>query len=151
MEKCIIYPVESEKVNFLLLTSNKILNLHIIKSGVFKLFLCSFKEFRVEILTVFQGYISCGRINRSIWFSFDTLFVHGCVILCNGIVKQGCGRNPWSAAQSLHCAFIGLLRTLSSCGSEDSDQIEWMPRLICVFAGRTIILLVLSWGGSFVS
>ena len=32
--------------------------------------------------------------------------------------------------------------------SEDSDQTERMPRLIWVFAGRTIILLVLSWGGS---
>ena len=28
--------------------------------------------------------------------------------------------------------------------SEDSDQIGWMPRLIWVFAGRTLILLVLS-------
>ena len=34
--------------------------------------------------------------------------------------------------------------------SEDSDQTGWMPRLIWVFAGRTVILLVLSWGGSYV-
>ena len=33
--------------------------------------------------------------------------------------------------------------------SEDSDQTGRMPRLIWVFAGRTAILLVLSWGGSF--
>ena len=32
--------------------------------------------------------------------------------------------------------------------SEDSDQTGQMPRLIWVFAGRTVILLVLSWGGS---
>ena len=32
--------------------------------------------------------------------------------------------------------------------SEDSDQTGRMPRLIWVFAGRTVILLVLSWGGS---
>ena len=31
---------------------------------------------------------------------------------------------------------------------EDSDQTGWMPRLICVFAGRTLILLVLSCRGS---
>ena len=31
--------------------------------------------------------------------------------------------------------------------SEDSDQTGRMPRLIWVFAGRTVILLVLSWGG----
>ena len=33
--------------------------------------------------------------------------------------------------------------------SEGSDQTERMPRLIWVFAGRTVILLVLSWDGSF--
>ena len=33
--------------------------------------------------------------------------------------------------------------------SEDSDQTGQMPRLIWVFAERTVILLVLSWGGSF--
>ena len=33
--------------------------------------------------------------------------------------------------------------------SEDSDQTEWMPRLIGVFAGRTVTLLVLSWGCSW--
>ena len=32
--------------------------------------------------------------------------------------------------------------------SKDSDQTGQMPRLIWVFAGRTVILLVLSWGGS---
>ena len=34
--------------------------------------------------------------------------------------------------------------------SEDSDQSRWMPRLIRVFAGRTVTLLVLSWGGSYI-
>ena len=33
--------------------------------------------------------------------------------------------------------------------SKDSDQTGRMPRLIWVFAGRTLILLVLSWGGSY--
>ena len=33
--------------------------------------------------------------------------------------------------------------------SEDSDQTGRMPRLIWVFAGRTLILLVLSCRGSF--
>ena len=33
--------------------------------------------------------------------------------------------------------------------SEDTDKTWQMPRLIWVFAGRTVILLVLSWGGSF--
>ena len=34
--------------------------------------------------------------------------------------------------------------------SEDSDQTGWMPRLIWVFIGRTLILLVLSCRGSFI-
>ena len=33
--------------------------------------------------------------------------------------------------------------------SEDTDQTGRMPRLIRVFAGRTVSLLVLSWGGSY--
>ena len=33
--------------------------------------------------------------------------------------------------------------------SEDFDQTGRMPRLIWAFAGATLILLVLSWGGSF--
>ena len=32
--------------------------------------------------------------------------------------------------------------------SKDSDQTGRMPKLIWVFAGRAVILLVLSWGGS---
>ena len=34
--------------------------------------------------------------------------------------------------------------------SEDSDQTGRMPRLIWVFAGRTVLLFVLSWGCSFI-
>ena len=43
------------------------------------------------------------------------------------------------------------LRSLAThwAHSEDSDQAGWMPRLIWVFAGRTLILLVLSCGGCF--
>ena len=45
---------------------------------------------------------------------------------------------PWVVKDS------GFLRA----DSEDSDRTGWMPRLIWVFAGRTVILLVLSWRGS---
>ena len=42
------------------------------------------------------------------------------------------------------------LRSLAThwAHSEDSDQTGRMPRLIWVFAGCKVILLVLSWGGS---
>ena len=43
------------------------------------------------------------------------------------------------------------LRSLAThwAHSEDSDQTGRMPRLIWVFAGRTVILLVLYWDGSY--
>ena len=43
------------------------------------------------------------------------------------------------------------LRSLAThwAHSEDSGQTGQMPRLIWVFAGRTVSLLVLSWGGSY--
>ena len=58
-------------------------------------------------------------------------------------------RPVWS--ESSLCAWRKL-RSLATqwAHSEDSDQTGWMPRLIWVFTGRTVILLVLSRGGSFV-
>ena len=60
-------------------------------------------------------------------------------------------RPVWS--ESLLCAqWVAKNASFLHADSEDSDQTGWMPRLIWVFAGRTVILLVLSWGGSnFVS
>ena len=49
--------------------------------------------------------------------------------------------------QSLRCPSLAT----HWAHSEDSDQTGQMPRLIWVFAGRTVILLVLSWGGSNVN
>ena len=40
-------------------------------------------------------------------------------------------------------------RLWSDCTATNFDQTWQMPRLIWVFAGCTVILLVLSWGGSF--
>ena len=56
-------------------------------------------------------------------------------------------RPVWS--ESSLCAWrnLGSLATHWAHG-EDSDQTGRMPRLIWVFAGRTLISLVLSWGGS---
>ena len=45
---------------------------------------------------------------------------------------------------------IGSLAT-NWAHSKDSGQTGRMPRLIWVFAGRTVILLVLPWGGSYLS
>ena len=63
-------------------------------------------------------------------------------------------RPAWASAQSdqssLYAQWVAKDPSFLHADSEDSDQTGWMPRLIWVFAGRTLTLLVLSWGGSFV-
>ena len=52
--------------------------------------------------------------------------------------------------QSSQCAqWVAKNPSFLHADSEDSHQTGRMPRLIWVFAGRTVILLVLSWGGLF--
>ena len=65
--------------------------------------------------------------------------------------------SDWADAQASAQSDQSSLSTWRQLGSltthwahsEDSDQTGQMTRLIWVFAGRTVILLVLSWGGSF--
>ena len=57
-------------------------------------------------------------------------------------------RQVWSESSLSAWTKLGSLAT-HWAHSEDSNQTGWMPRLIWVFAGCTVILLVLSWGGSF--
>ena len=55
----------------------------------------------------------------------------------------------WSESSS--CAeWIAKDPSFLYADSEDSDQTGWMPRLIWVLAGCTVILLVLSWDGSVI-
>ena len=54
----------------------------------------------------------------------------------------------WSESLLSAWSKLGSLTT-HWAHSEDSDQTWWMPRMIWVFTGRTLILLVLSWGGSY--
>ena len=56
-------------------------------------------------------------------------------------------RPVWSESSLSAWRNLGSLAT-HWAHSEDSDQTGQMPRLIWVFAGCTVILLVLSWGGS---
>ena len=56
-------------------------------------------------------------------------------------------RPVWS--ESLLCTrWVAKDPSFLHADNKDSDQTGWMPRLIWVFAGHTVILLVLSWGGS---
>ena len=61
-------------------------------------------------------------------------------------------RSAWASAlsdQSSHCAqWVAKDPRFLHADSEDSDQTGRMPRLIWVFAGRTLILLVLTCRGS---
>ena len=56
----------------------------------------------------------------------------------------------WSDWASSLCAqWVAKDASFLHADSEDSDQTGQMPRLIWVFAGRTLILLVLSCRGSY--
>ena len=59
-------------------------------------------------------------------------------------------RSVWSES-SLCIQWVAKDPGFLQADSEDSDQTGRMPRLIWVFAGRTLTLLVLSCRGSFVS
>ena len=58
-------------------------------------------------------------------------------------------RPVWSESSLSAWRKLGSLAT-HWAHSKDSDQTGRLPRLIWVFAGRTVILLVLSWGGSII-
>ena len=57
-------------------------------------------------------------------------------------------RSIWSES-SLCAQWVAKGPSFLHADSEDSDQTGRMPRLIWVFAGRALTLLVLSRGGSF--
>ena len=66
----------------------------------------------------------------------------------NGMCAQRRLRSAWASAQSDQSSLsagrkLGSLSTYWA-HNEDSDQTGWMPRLIWVFAGCTVISLVLS-------
>ena len=64
-------------------------------------------------------------------------------------------RSAWASSQSdqsLRCCALWVAKDprFLHADSEDSDQTGRMPRLIWVFAGRTVTLLVLSCRGSYI-
>ena len=62
-------------------------------------------------------------------------------------------RSAWTSTQSdqssLCTQWVAKDQSFLHADSKDSDQTGRMPRLIWVFTGRTVILLVFSWGSSF--
>ena len=63
-------------------------------------------------------------------------------------VRLAAWTSVWSESSLSAWRYLGSLATHST-HSEDSDQTGWRPRLIWVFAQRTLISLVLSCRGSF--
>ena len=59
------------------------------------------------------------------------------------------GIRPVCSASSLCAQWVAKDPRILHADSEDPDQTGRMPGLIWVFAGRTLTLLVLSWGGSY--
>ena len=69
--------------------------------------------------------------------------------VCPAKAQISLGVRPvWSESLLSAWSDLGSLAT-HWAHSEDSDQTGRMPRLIWVFAGRTVILLVFSWRGSY--
>ena len=58
------------------------------------------------------------------------------------------GIRPIWSESSLGAHWVAKDQSFLHADSEDSDQAGRMPRLIWVFAGRTVILLLFPWGGS---
>ena len=71
------------------------------------------------------------------------------VTVCSAMTQISLGIRPvWSESSLSAWRKLGSLAT-HRAHSEETDQTGRMSRLIWVFAGRTLTLLVLSWGGSF--
>ena len=91
-------------------------------------------------------------------FLYLSIYMH-CLITkpAKWLCTQWRLRSAWASTQSdlsLCCALIGLLRTQAFfMRKEKTDQTGKMTRLIWVFwvfARCTVILLVLTWGGSYI-
>ena len=70
------------------------------------------------------------------------------VSVCPAKPKISLGIRPVWSESSLCTQWVAKDPSFLHTDSEDSDQTGRMPRLIWVFAGCTLTLLVLSWDGS---
>ena len=70
------------------------------------------------------------------------------VSVCPAKTQVSLGIRPVWSESSLCAQWVAKDSSFLHADSEDSDQTGRIPRLIWVFVGRTLILLVLSWCGS---
>ena len=115
------------------------------------------KQFKNQKYKVFISYLTffintkpmMGKHNESQNVHLSRLVTKPPMWLC----AQRRLRSAWASTQSdqslLSAQWLAKGPSFLHADSENSDQTGRMPRLIWVFAGRTLSLLVLSWGGSF--
>ena len=72
------------------------------------------------------------------------------VAVCLAKTQISLGIHPVWSESSLCAQWVAEDPSFLHADSKDFDQNGRMPRLIWVFTGRTVCLLVLSWGGSLV-
>ena len=99
---------------------------------------------------IFSG--SLGSMS-SLWVVLNICMSHDMTKPTKWVCTQRWLRSAWVSNQSDQSS-LSVWRNLGSIAahwaqSEDSDQTGRMPRLIRVFAGRTLVLLVLSCRGSY--
>ena len=70
------------------------------------------------------------------------------VAVRSGKTQISLGIRPVWSESSLCAQWLAKAPSFLHADSEDFEQTGRMPRLIWVFAGRTVILLFFSWGGS---
>ena len=74
-----------------------------------------------------------------------------CVAVRPAKTQISLGIQPVWSESSLCIQLVAKDPSFLHADNKGSDQTGWMPRLIWVFAGHTLILLVLSCRGSFVT
>ena len=97
-------------------------------------------------------WLICKLIDR-VWNGYYYIMSRDMTKPTKWVCAQWRLRSAWASAQSDQSS-LSAWRKLVSLAThwvhiEDSDQTGRMPRLIWVFAGRTLTLLVLSCCGSF--
>ena len=121
-------------------------------------------------ITVTTGKSRSSRSSSTVWLSAEVNHFSSKPWPLSSFVAHKAYEPPHDKTNKMICAQRRLRLSLASAqsdrvfavrmkkvlvlgyplkASEDSDQTEQMPRLIWVFAWRTVILLVLSWGGSY--
>ena len=113
----------------------------------------NFRSEIIEIQIVYMKILQCIAVNAIFWKNLNEP-PHdktNKMTVCQAKTRISLGIRPVWSESSLCAQLVAKDPGFLHVDSEDSDQTGRMPRLIWVFAGCIVILLVLSWGGSCIS